>query len=708
MEEEDGRRRRSRHRPKKRRVSAEPKEDPLADPARPIPNLACADAFEHYYYTQQLVEPGWEWSRFINTLHQPLPITFRVQPAGPLGDECRQSLAELYAREPGRLPELTPLHWCSSWAIHISKEALKASYDPALVTLQAWIAKWAALGALSRQAIESMVPVALLRVQPHHACLDMCASPGSKTTQALEALYDNSSSGAQAEASAAAPRGFMVANDMSPARCQMLMRRCAALGELSERLVVTCHPAQSMPRLPPTVGSSDVGDVPGGAGAGRYPDGCYDRIICDVPCSGDGTTRKNPSIWHRWTVEYALEMHRLQLQIAMRAAALVRVGGLVCYSTCSLNPLENESVVAELLKRTHGALELVDCSDRLPELKRAKGLSTWTVLDDDMVQHESYAELLKHPHLPNAIKRRFMPSMWPPQAGHGGVGADAAPPLRLERCLRLLPHLANMGGFFVALIRKVAPLPGPTPRGPPNPSPIPPPSSELPSARVADVAPPPALHRRSTLRLVPPDVLSTLAEQLGLKRSGVHEALGAQLVCASDRAACLSRIANELLPICMPASATLPGPSRSLRVHSAGCVLARRSRGGSFQLTVEGARAVGPFAKSCRRLRLCAADALLLIHRAGSHAKSRRPMPLAELSDKAAEKARELPTGPCLLLLQPPDKSKPALMMPARRLREPERLRLLLRYTAGLEFRPTAILHSVRAYLESEQGQGEV
>ena len=42
--------------------------------------------------------------------------------------------------------------------------------------------------ALTRQAIESMVPVALLRVQPHHACLDLCASPGSKTTQAIEAL----------------------------------------------------------------------------------------------------------------------------------------------------------------------------------------------------------------------------------------------------------------------------------------------------------------------------------------------------------------------------------------------------------------------------------------------------------------------------------------------------------------------------------------
>ena len=79
--------------------------------------------------------------------------------------------------------------------------------------------------------------------------------------------------------------------------------------------MIGCRAAQTLPRLP----------APVEGGSPRYMPGCYDRIICDVPCSGDGTTRKNPSIWHRWTVEYALEMHPLQLQIAMRAAALLKV-----------------------------------------------------------------------------------------------------------------------------------------------------------------------------------------------------------------------------------------------------------------------------------------------------------------------------------------------------------------------------------------------
>ena len=72
-------------------------------------------------------------------------------------------------------------------------------------------------------------------------------------------------------------------------------------------------------------------------------------------------------------------MHPLQLQIALRGAALLRVGGLLCYSTCSLSPGEDESVVAELLRRCGGALELVDVSTMLPELQRRPGLHAWQV-----------------------------------------------------------------------------------------------------------------------------------------------------------------------------------------------------------------------------------------------------------------------------------------------------------------------------------------
>ena len=60
------------------------------------------------------------------------------------------------------------------------------------------------------------------------------------------------------------------------------------------------------------------------------------------------------------------------------------MGGLLAFSTCSLNPLENEAVVAALLARCGGALELLDASDRLTELPRAAGLHNWHVFDDNL------------------------------------------------------------------------------------------------------------------------------------------------------------------------------------------------------------------------------------------------------------------------------------------------------------------------------------
>jgi 16S rRNA C967 or C1407 C5-methylase (RsmB/RsmF family) len=58
-----------------------------------------------------------------------------------------------------------------------------------------------------------------------------------------------------------------------------------------------------------------------------------------------------------------------------------QVGGRLVYSTCSLNPVEDEAVVAEVLRRTRGAMALVDVSSQLPHLKRMPGLSAWKVKD---------------------------------------------------------------------------------------------------------------------------------------------------------------------------------------------------------------------------------------------------------------------------------------------------------------------------------------
>ena len=105
----------------------------------------------------------------------------------------------------------------------------------------------------------------------------------------------------------------------------------------------------------------------------------FDRVLCDVICSGDGTFRKNPEMWKQWTPLKGVSLHTLQKNIAKRCLELLAVGGLMCYSTCSLNPIEDEAVVAYLLRTFNGQIELVDVADQLPQLIRFPGISHWKV-----------------------------------------------------------------------------------------------------------------------------------------------------------------------------------------------------------------------------------------------------------------------------------------------------------------------------------------
>lgn len=72
-------------------------------------------------------------------------------------------------------------------------------------------------------------------------------------------------------------------------------------------------------------------------------------------------------------------MCSLQYRILHRGVELLKIGGKIIYSTCSFNPVENEAVVATMLKEANGALELVDVSNLLPLLRRRPGVSDWNV-----------------------------------------------------------------------------------------------------------------------------------------------------------------------------------------------------------------------------------------------------------------------------------------------------------------------------------------
>ena len=115
------------------------------------------------------------------------------------------------------------------------------------------------------------------------------------------------------------------------------------------------------------------------------------------------------------------------------------------YSTCSLNPLENEAVAAEILRITEGAIEIVDVQDQLPELKRREGLQTWKIFDDNGEEMEN-SEFIPG--------RRITPTMFAPGEDEEEIKKQ------LARCIRVYPHLQDTGGFFITVLEKKSHLSG--------------------------------------------------------------------------------------------------------------------------------------------------------------------------------------------------------------------------------------------------------
>ncbi|CAI9620004.1 unnamed protein product [Staurois parvus] len=278
-------------------------------------------------------------------------------------------------------------------------------------------------GNISRQEAVSMIPPVLLDVQPHHKILDMCAAPGSKTKQLIEMLH--------ADMDVPFPEGFVIANDVDNKRCYLLVHQAKRLN--SPCVMVVNHDASSIPRL--LVENNGAKEV-------LY----YDRILCDVPCSGDGTMRKNIDVWRKWTTLNSLQLHGLQIRIATRGVEQLAEGGRMVYSTCSLNPIEDEAVISSLLEKSEGSLELADISSEIPGLKWMPGITHWRVMTKEGQWFDKWEDV------PTSRHTQIRPTMFP-------CDEEKMKGMNLHRCLRILPHHQNTGGFFVAVLVKKAPMP---------------------------------------------------------------------------------------------------------------------------------------------------------------------------------------------------------------------------------------------------------
>lgn len=371
-----------------------------------------------------------------------------------------------YEGEPVSPP--TPVLWYPdqlAWSMTTPKNVIRRF--PPFASFQKFLVSENSVGNITRQEVVSMIPPLLLDVKPGMAVLDLCAAPGSKSAQLIEMIHGGeearlhkvlqkladdggravSPSGMQvtAEEGQAAEEedysddgratGLLIANDVEYRRAQMLVHQCKRLN--SPNVIVTNHDAIMFPSV----------KIPSETGT-KYLK--FDRILADVPCSGDGTCRKNFNIWKDWIPGNGLGLHVTQVRILVRALQMLKVGGRVVYSTCSMNPIENEAVVASAIERCGGSakVRLVDKSDSLPGLKRRAGLKSWKVMDKQGRMWSSWEEVIQaRTDSGEEGMSRLSQGMFPPAEGDE---------IALDRCIRVYPHLQDTGGFFICSLEKLS------------------------------------------------------------------------------------------------------------------------------------------------------------------------------------------------------------------------------------------------------------
>ena len=209
------------------------------------------------------------------------------------------------------------------------------------------------------QEPSAMTPAAMLPVVPGDRVLDLCAAPGGKSTELASKLKG---------------RGMLVSNDISYSRARALLKNLELAG--AANICVTSEAPEKL--------------------AGVWPE-FFDKILVDAPCSGEGMFRRDEDMVKDWNEKGPEYYVPIQRQILSQAAAMLRPGGYMLYSTCTFSVEEDEENVAYVL-------------EEFPQMQLC-------CLDLDKV--------------PGAC---------------GGFG--------LSGCMRLFPHRLKGEGHFLALMRK--------------------------------------------------------------------------------------------------------------------------------------------------------------------------------------------------------------------------------------------------------------
>ena len=298
---------------------------------------------ELLHHLERLLPDFAQAASFRTHMSEPPAVSARLNPLIPLSEAVRQQALSAWERVP----------WCADAFVVSGAAVLGKSLEYAL-------------GCFYIQAKATTLAVEALAPQPGERVLDLAAAPGGKATH-IAARMDNS--------------GLLIVNEPRPRRLSSLVGNLDRCGVHNAIFTKTT-----------------------GTMLARHFHNFFDRVLLDAPCSGDGILCKDDSMLSYWSVDDAINKSREQLGLLRAAFHMLRPGGTLVYSTCSLSTEENEDVLLGLLG-TYG--ELV-------ELQSIDGVEP--------------------SRLPAAVAASY--------------------PEEFNRAVRIWPHLHETEGAFVASIRK--------------------------------------------------------------------------------------------------------------------------------------------------------------------------------------------------------------------------------------------------------------
>jgi len=250
------------------------------------------------------------------------PVTIRPNTLRAIESDVIQEVSNAGMRT-------TPITWCPQCHLLVDGTVRKLQELPYWQT-----------GGFYIQAASSMLASHVLQVEPGMRVLDMCAAPGSKTTH-IATLMNN--------------QGMLVANDRSRKRLYRLREILQRQG--ATHVEILCGPGERL---------------------GQSHADCFDRVLVDAPCSGEGRFRLDKPIrFTRWNMQEIRTLAKLQEQLLVAALRCVCVGGMVVYSTCTFAPEENEFVLDKVLSRNTIDAEVVPIPMHLLPPTSIAPTTTW-------------------------------------------------------------------------------------------------------------------------------------------------------------------------------------------------------------------------------------------------------------------------------------------------------------------------------------------